>query len=113
MKVKQEFIGIEQRMVKAQQSIKSCRYCSGITIYHVSSSPVWTGSGGLLLLNRAALPLIKEMESLWNSLWMEMLSSSPVCLASMLPSRFSSVTALGCQAPRHSAASGMKLKPWR
>ena len=64
---------------------------------------MWTGSGGLLLLKRAALPLTREMESLWNNLWMEVLSSSPVCLARRLPILFSSTTALGCQAPRHSA----------
>ena len=28
---------------------------SGITIYQVNSSPIWTGSGGLLLLKSAAL----------------------------------------------------------
>ena len=68
--------------------------------------------GGLLLLNKAAFPRIREIESLWNSFWVVLLSSSPVCLANMLPNFFIWTTALGCQAPRHSAARGMKSKCW-
>ena len=85
---------------------------TSITIYQVNSSPNWTWSGGLLLLNKAAFPRIREIESLWNSFWVVLLSSSPVCLANMLPNFFIWTTALGCQKPRHSAARGMKSKCW-
>ena len=82
-------------------------------VHHVNSSPDVTGSGGLRLLNKAALPFTREMESRWKSLWMVVLSSSPVCLARALPSFFSSAMAVGCQAPRHSTAKGRNSMPWR
>ena len=82
-------------------------------VHHVNSSPIVTGSGGLRLLNKAALPFTREMESRWKSLWMVVLSSSPVCLARALPSFFSSAMAEGCQAPRHSTAKGRNSMPWR
>ena len=71
-----------------------------LLLHHSSSLLDGSCSGGQRLLNRAALPLIKHTESLWNSRLMVTPSSSPVCLARALPILFSSVMALGCQAPR-------------
>ena len=73
------------------------------------SSLVW----GLRLLKRAAFPRIKQSDSFWKRREIVELSSSPVCLAKALPSLFTSATALGCQAPRLSTASGRKAMPWR
>ena len=77
------------------------------------SSPRAASSGGLRLLKRAALPRTKQTDSFWNRRQIVLLSSSPVCLAKALPSLFTSATALGCQAPRLSTASGRKVMPWR
>ena len=53
-----------------------------------------TAGGGCLLLTSA-------------------LQCTAVCLASALPSCFTSAMALGCQAPRLSTARGRKAMPWQ
>ena len=63
------------------------------------------------MFNRAALPRIRATDSCWKSLWMVVLSSSPFCRASALPSFATSVTAVGCHAPRLSTAMGMNSMP--
>ena len=94
-------------------SSRECQVQRKYLVHHTISS-LWTEpSEGLLLLNRAAFPRIRHTESFWNSLEMVVPSSSPVCLAKALPSLFTSATALGCQAPRLSTASGRKVMPWR
>ena len=82
-------------------------------LHHWSSSPASNWSGGHRLLKSAALPRIKQMDSLWNRRLMVMPSSSPECLAKALPSFFISAMAEECQAPRLSTAIGMNTMPWR
>ena len=82
-------------------------------VHHTISSPRTDCSGGRLLLNRAALPRIRQMDNLWKSLLVVVPSSSPVWVAKALPNFLSSAMALGCQAPRLSTASGRKAMPCR
>ena len=82
-------------------------------LHHSTSSPCTICSGGHLLLNKAALPLIKQIDNLWKSLEVVVVSSSPVCLARALPSFLTSAMAEGCQAPRLSTARGRKTMPCR
>ena len=63
------------------------------------------------MLNRAAFPRIRQIDSFWKSLLVVVASSSPVCLARALPNFFTSAMALGCQAPRLSTARGGKTMP--
>ena len=68
---------------------------------------------GFRLFRRAAFPLTSAIESCWKRWRVTVISSSPVCRASALPSFLISLTADLCQAPRLSTASGRKTIPYR
>ena len=106
-------MSIQSNTIAIASQVQDCQVQRLWLLHHSISSPTTDCSGGHLLLNRAAFPRIRQMESLWNSLEVVVLSSSPVCLAKALPSFFTSEMALGCQAPRLSTARGRKTMPWR
>ena len=59
---------------------------------------------GFRFFRRAAFPLTSAIESCWKRWRVTVISSSPVCRASALPSFLISLTADLCQAPRLSTA---------
>ena len=79
--------------------------------YHPKPSSPCVLSLGIRLLNRAALPLARAMESCWKRWRMVVVSSSPVWRARALPSFLTSLMAYLCQAPRDSTARGKKTMP--
>ena len=79
--------------------------------HHPIPSSLSTAALGLRLFIRAAFPFTRAMDSCWKRCLVVVDSSSPVCLASRLPSFFTSRIAGLCQAPRLSTASGKKTIP--
>ena len=87
------------RSCQSKITIEEDGYITGSTTYHNARiSP--PASDGLLLLNKAALPRIKDTDIFWKSWLIVTDSSSPVCLAKALPSFFICSTAVACHPPK-------------